>query len=64
MGMDKKKNNYSVIGMLIGTGIGGGIAVTIYAITGNPVFIAFTGIGTALGLIFGAGIDKKYVNKL
>jgi len=30
---------------------------------GNPVFIVFADIGIALGLVFGAGIDKKSVNQ-
>jgi len=59
MVVDRKKNYHTVMGMLIGTALGGCIVIPVYAITGNPVFIAFAGLGTAFGLIFGAGIDKK-----
>jgi hypothetical protein len=31
----------------------------LFTITGNPVFIAFAGLGTAFGLVYGAGLDKK-----
>ena len=58
--MEKKKNYYTGAGLAIGTGIGGAIAITAYAITGNPIFIAFAGVGTALGLAFGSGLDAKY----
>ncbi len=54
-----RKYNYTVLGMLIGTALGGAITVPIFAITGNPIFIAFAGLGTAFGLAYGAGLDKK-----
>ncbi len=57
--MKNKKYYYAGIGMIIGTGIGGALAVMAYSYTGNPVLIAFAGVGTALGLIFGAGLDKQ-----
>ena len=57
--MNKKKYTYAGIGMIIGTGVGGAITVIVYSITGNPIYIAFSGVGTTLGLIFGAGIDRR-----
>jgi hypothetical protein len=55
----EKEYSYTVLGMLIGTAIGGAITVPLYSITGNPLFIAFFGLGTAFGLIYGAGLDRK-----
>jgi hypothetical protein len=57
--VEKRKNYYTGAGLAIGTGIGGAIAMTAYAITSNPVFIAFTGVGTAFGLVFGSALDAK-----
>jgi hypothetical protein len=45
----EKEYSYTVLGMLIGTAIGGAITVPLFSITGNPLFIAFFGLGTAFG---------------
>lgn len=37
----EKEYSYTVLGMLIGTAIGGAITVPLFSITGNPLFIAF-----------------------
>lgn len=50
--------SYAALGMLFGTAIGGGIGVTLLATTGNAVFIAIAGVGTAVGLVLGAGVDR------
>lgn len=57
--MEKKKNYYTGAGLAIGAGIGGAVGMIVSAITGNSVFIAFAGVGTALGLVFGATLDAK-----
>jgi hypothetical protein len=57
--MEKKRIYYTGAGLAIGTGIGGAIGIIIFSITGNSVFIAISGIGTALGLIFGAALDAR-----
>ncbi|MDR9756034.1 MAG: hypothetical protein ACN4A7_04110 [Thermacetogeniaceae bacterium] len=55
----KKKTNYMALGLLIGTVVGGGICLTLYALTSDPIFIAFSGLGAAFGMVYGAGLDKK-----
>lgn len=59
--MEKKKNYYTGAGLALGTGIGGGIAMLLYVFTNQPVFIAFAGLGTALGLAWGTTMDKKHL---
>ena len=39
---------------LIGTVVGGGICLTLYALTSDPIFIAFSGLGAAFGMVYGA----------
>jgi 4-hydroxybenzoate polyprenyltransferase len=58
----KNKNRYAGAGMIIGTGIAAAICMTLYATTQNPIYIAYIGLGTALGLIFGHAIDKSPQN--
>jgi hypothetical protein len=55
----KNKNRYAGAGMIIGTGIAAAICMTLYVTTQNTIYIAYIGLGTALGLIFGHAIDKK-----
>jgi hypothetical protein len=57
--MKDMQHYYAGVGLAVGTGLGAAVWMTVFAITGNPVFIAFTGTGTAFGLIIGAGIDAK-----
>lgn len=57
--MKKSKHYYAGAGMVLGTGIAGAICITLFAMSGNPLFIPFIGLGTALGLIIGSGIDRK-----
>ncbi len=57
--MEERTYTYTQLGMLVGTVIGGGIGVVLFAITGNAVYIAITGAGTAIGIILGAGVDKS-----
>ena len=58
--MNKGKNYYLSLGMSMGTTLSAGIFITIFAISKNPVFLAFIGIGPAIGLSVGAGL---YQNK-
>jgi hypothetical protein len=53
------KNHYAGAGMIIGTGIAAAFCMTLYATHQNPMYIAYIGLGTALGLIFGHAIDKN-----
>jgi len=55
----KKKPNYMTLGMLIGTAIGAAICFTLYAFTREPMFIAFSGLGAAFGMVYGVGLGRK-----
>jgi uncharacterized membrane protein YccC len=55
--MDRKKNYYLGMGLALGTGIGGALMVVLFALTGNALWISFTGVGTIVGLIIGTGME-------
>jgi hypothetical protein len=57
--MEKKQYNYTQLGMLFGIFIGGAIGVLLFVFTGNALYFTLTGLGLALGLVFGAGIDQQ-----
>lgn len=61
--MDKKKVSYTALGMLFGTFIGSGIGILLLAMTGEALYLIIAGLGTALGLIFGAGLDRSKNDK-
>ncbi len=54
----QRSYSYAGLGMLAGTATGGAIGVLLFVFTQNAVFIAITGVGTAIGLILGAGADR------
>lgn len=57
--MNKHGNySYAALGMLLGTVVGGGVGVILFAITGQALFIAVAAAGTGIGLVLGAGIDR------
>lgn len=62
--MDKKKSYEPGVSLLIGAGIGGGIAVIGYGITGNPLFFIAAVLGTGIGLSFGAGDEVRRKKEL
>lgn len=51
MANERSKNTYTGLGLIFGTAIGTSLSMII---TGNVIW---GGIGTAVGLILGAGID-------
>ncbi|MFP4563824.1 MAG: hypothetical protein ACLFRY_11015 [Spirochaetia bacterium] len=57
--MKESKHYYTGMGMILGTGIAGAVCMTLFILSGNPLFIPFIGLGTGLGLVFGAGIDQR-----
>jgi hypothetical protein len=61
--MEKRKYSFAQLGMLFGIVVGGGIAVVLFAITGNAVYFSIAGVGPAIGLILGAGYDRYEANK-
>lgn len=54
----KRTTSNAALGMLFGTAIGGGIGVVLFALTQQALFIAVAGVGTAIGLVLGAGFDR------
>ncbi len=57
--MAQRKYSGAELGMLLGMAIGGGLGTILFASTGNPVFIAVTGVGLVVGLIIGTEIDRR-----
>jgi len=55
----KKKPNYMALGMFIGTAVGAAICFTLYAFTNDPIFIAFSGLGAAFGMVYGVSLGRK-----
>lgn len=57
--MNERSYNYTALGMLFGIFVGGALAVLLFSTTGNALSFIAAGIGTALGLILGAGYDRS-----
>jgi CDP-diglyceride synthetase len=57
--MEKTKPSYTQLGMLFGIIIGGGIGVLLFVFTQDALYFTVIGIGLVLGLIIGAGVDRK-----
>lgn len=55
---EKRETNHVGLGMLAGIAIGGGWGVTLFATTGNAVYLAMAGMGAAIGLLVGAGYER------
>ena len=54
----KGRTSHAALGMLFGTAVGGGIGVILFVLTQQALFIAIAGLGTAVGLVLGAGVDR------
>jgi outer membrane lipoprotein SlyB len=59
--LGKRKYTGTELGMLAGIAIGGGLGTALFASTGQPLFIAATGVGLIIGLIIGSGMDRRRV---
>jgi hypothetical protein len=59
MHMRDRKYSYTELGMLLGLFAGGGLAIIMFATTGEVTYFATVGIGLALGLGLGAAFDAK-----
>ena len=57
--MEKKKYNYTQLGMLFGIIIGGAIGVLLFVFTLDPLYFTITGLGLVIGLLIGAGKDRQ-----
>jgi hypothetical protein len=60
--MEKKQPSYSQLGMLFGIAIGGGIGVLLFVFSNDALFFSVTGIGLVVGMIIGAGMDRRKEN--
>lgn len=54
----RKGTSNAALGMMFGTVIGGAIGVLLFVFTQQALFIAIAGVGTAVGLVWGAGVDR------
>ena len=56
--METKKYSWTQLGMLLGIVAGGSLATVLFTATGRAEMWLIAGIGTALGLILGAGFER------
>ena len=57
--MKDRKYTYTQLGMLFGIFIGGGVGVLLFVFTENPLYFTVVGIGLVIGMIIGAGLDRR-----
>lgn len=55
--MKGRRYGYTELGMLLGLFVGGGLAILVFATTGEASYFAIAGVGLALGLGLGAAYD-------
>jgi hypothetical protein len=55
--MKDRRYGYTELGMLLGLFVGGGLAILVFATTGEVTYFAIVGVGLALGLGLGAAFD-------
>jgi hypothetical protein len=56
--MNERRYSHTQLGMLLGLFGGGGLAVILFATTGNAVYFVLVGVGLAFGLSLGAAFDR------
>lgn len=57
--MNQKRVTYTQLGMLFGIFIGAGIGVVLFSTTNDPLWLGAVGVGLVIGLILGAGLDRR-----
>jgi hypothetical protein len=57
--MARRTYSKTELGMLFGIFVGGGLGTVLFVSTGDPLYIALTGVGLVIGLIIGAGVDQR-----
>jgi hypothetical protein len=57
--MSKRTYSYTELGMLLGLFVGGGLAIIMFATTGEAIYFGIVGVGLALGLGLGAAFEGK-----
>jgi hypothetical protein len=61
--MSTSQHRYASLGMILGTAIGGALGILLLVFTGQAIYIVVAGLGTALGLSLGAGIDRSIASQ-
>jgi uncharacterized membrane protein YgaE (UPF0421/DUF939 family) len=59
-----KKTSRTAIGMMVGSWIGAGMGVLLFAFTQNVLWIGLAGVGVALGLGIGAASERRRPDRL
>ena len=57
--MNENKVSPKAVGMMWGMMIGVAFGMMMFLATGNPVFFSLMGLGVALGLAIGAGLERR-----
>jgi drug/metabolite transporter (DMT)-like permease len=57
--MEKPRVSYPGLGLILGSAVGFAFGMILYTSTGEPMYILVGLVGTALGLILGAGVDHN-----
>jgi hypothetical protein len=56
--MNERRYSYTEWGMLLGLFVGSGLAIVLFATTGQVTYFGIIGIGLALGLGLGAAFER------
>ena len=55
--MSERRYSYTELGMMLGICVGAGLAVVLFATTGEATYFGVVGIGLALGLGLGSAFE-------
>ncbi|NLD73298.1 MAG: hypothetical protein GX649_11345 [Chloroflexi bacterium] len=59
----RRKQSYTALGMLLGTAAGFGLGMVLWIATGEFLYLLIGAMGTAVGLVLGAGIDAAQASE-
>ena len=57
------RQNYTALGMILGSAAGFGLGLVLWMVTGEPLYLLVGAMGTAVGLVLGAGIDAAQTSE-
>jgi hypothetical protein len=55
----KRKYTNTELGISYGLILGGGLVSIAYALTNDPIWFSYLGLGLAIGLVIGSYLDSK-----
>jgi hypothetical protein len=55
----QNRQSYTAMGMILGSAAGFGLGLVLWMVTGQPLYLLIGAMGTAVGLVLGAGIDAS-----